>query len=64
MKLFRDYSIDVRGAVELSDVAQQKYPEIQGKCSLAALAARALGCAIDKPNGLRCGDWEVRTLSR
>ena len=33
-------------------------------CGRAALAARVLGRSLDKPARLRCGDWEVRTLSR
>lgn len=69
-KLFRDYGAAVRGAVELSDVAALKFPELARggagatRQSLAALAARALGAAVEKPNALRCGDWEQRVLSR
>lgn len=31
---------------------------------LSALAARLLGACVEKPNHLRCGDWEQRVLMR
>ena len=59
-KLLGDYGIQMKGILELSDVARHYDPEFQSRrISLANIVARYLGKELQK-GPVRCSNWETK----
>ena len=56
-KLKRDFGLEMGGVQELQDMARARMRQLP-KGGLAGLAARLLGRNLEKPKGLRLGNWE------
>jgi hypothetical protein len=62
-KVTRDFGLTPAGVVDCSELAARRLFPPQ-RWSLAALVSRLLARQLPKPQGLRTGAWDARTLSR
>ncbi|KAK9829092.1 hypothetical protein WJX72_003852 [[Myrmecia] bisecta] len=67
-KLMRDFGQDCNGLVDLSEDANARLCGVGStrcpqKWSLAGLVEELLKARLEKHNGLRCSNWEVKPLS-
>jgi len=58
-KLLRDFEAEVKGIIDLNEMATQRIPT-QGKWSLARLLNQVDGTQISKESSLRCSNWELK----
>ncbi|GFH29396.1 3'-5' exonuclease domain-containing protein, partial [Haematococcus lacustris] len=72
-KLKADFGFQVRGCLELGDLANTRVlmhrrmvttDKSMRRWSLAGLVEAVLQRTLPKPNDIRCGDWERRPLTQ
>lgn len=69
LKLGRDFGLEMRGVVDLKEMANGREIACVGtktvqSWSLAALTELVLRCKLPKDRAIRCSNWEVYPLSR
>ncbi|OXB74881.1 UNVERIFIED_CONTAM: hypothetical protein H355_017156 [Colinus virginianus] len=64
-KLLQDYSLLVKGSVDLRYIAMRQRKDLLHNClSLKSLAEKVLNCPLDKSPHMRCSNWEAEELTR
>ncbi|CAI0437694.1 unnamed protein product [Linum tenue] len=64
VKVFKDYNVSVQGVGDLSCLANQKLGGEPRNWSLKALTEMLVSKELPKPNKIRLGNWEVKSLSK
>ncbi|CAI0378471.1 unnamed protein product [Linum tenue] len=64
VKVFKDYNVSVQAVEDLSSLANQKLGGEPGNWSLKALTEMLVSKELPKPNKIRLGNWEVKSLSK
>ncbi|XP_053925057.1 exonuclease 3'-5' domain-containing protein 2 isoform X2 [Cuculus canorus] len=64
-KLLHDYSLPVKGSVDLRYLATRQRKDLLDNClSLKSLAEKVLNCPLDKSLHVRCSNWEAEELTQ
>ncbi|XP_064316112.1 exonuclease 3'-5' domain-containing protein 2 isoform X2 [Phalacrocorax carbo] len=64
-KLLHDYSLPVKGSVDLRYLAMRQRKDLLHSClSLKSLAEKVLNCSLDKSPHVRCSNWEAEELTQ
>lgn len=64
-KLLQDYSLPVKGSVDLRYLAMRQRKDLLHNClSLKSLAEKVLNCPLDKSPHMRCSNWEAEELTQ
>ncbi|CAI0378500.1 unnamed protein product [Linum tenue] len=64
VKVLKDYNVSVQAVEDLSSLANQKLGGEPGNWSLKALTEMLVSKELPKPNKIRLGNWEVKSLSK